>query len=481
MSDGGTAARADPAIPFMTPDLAGIGGVIKQRPEDFLVEEIPAYEPRGEGEHVYLLVQKRAMSTMELVGVVARHFGVARSAVGYAGLKDKHAVTRQLISVHVPGKTPDDFPALEHDRATVLWVDRHANKLRPGHLKGNRFSIRIRGAGFTSAIRARDIVARLEAIGAPNRFGPQRFGLLQNNHLVGLAVMREDYQLACDLLLGPCANAPGVNTPAREAYAARDFDRALALFPHAARAERRALLVLRRGEPPRRAIHAIDRDTLKYYMSAFQSHLFNATLDRRIIDGTVSTCLPGDLAFKHENGAIFAVTDDVASHTDTPGRLSRLEISPSGPMWAGDTPRARGEVGAIEGRILDVVGVTHRRLEEFSARYGTLIAGSRRPLRVPLCNTEVEGGSDEHGPYVRVAFDLPRGAFATSVLREIMKTGAGDGRSPARDNGEERRPPGSAMGISMGMGGGAGAGAGDGVIRADDENGHELQIEECDE
>ena len=91
---------------YQTHDVAGIGGVIKQRPEDFLVEELPLYQPSGAGEHIYLFVQKRGMSTLELVNLLATHFGVTKREIGYAGLKDKQAITRQVFSIHAPGKRP---------------------------------------------------------------------------------------------------------------------------------------------------------------------------------------------------------------------------------------------------------------------------------------------------------------------------------------------------------------------------------------
>ncbi len=123
---------------------AGIGGVIKVRPEDFLVEELPLYDPRGEGEHIYLGIEKAGVSHGELIGHLRHHFKVRDYAIGFAGMKDKHAITRQTVSVHCPGAPTPKSVELDHDRIRVLWVSRHVNKIRIGHLAGNRFSIRIR-------------------------------------------------------------------------------------------------------------------------------------------------------------------------------------------------------------------------------------------------------------------------------------------------------------------------------------------------
>src|SRR5258705_7605481 len=99
---------------YITPDVPPVGGRLKVRPEDFLVEELPLYQPCGQGEHIYLFVEKRGLPTMSVLGAIARHFGVRTRDIGFAGLKDKHAVTRQLVSVHVPGKRLADFRSFEN-------------------------------------------------------------------------------------------------------------------------------------------------------------------------------------------------------------------------------------------------------------------------------------------------------------------------------------------------------------------------------
>ena len=117
---------------YVTADIPGTAGVIKQRPEDFLVEEIPSYDPCGSGEHIYLMVQKTGLSTLRMVQILAGHFRVRESAVGYAGLKDKHAITRQQVSIHTPGRGPQDFPSVTHPSIVVLGATLHNNKLRRG-------------------------------------------------------------------------------------------------------------------------------------------------------------------------------------------------------------------------------------------------------------------------------------------------------------------------------------------------------------
>jgi tRNA pseudouridine13 synthase len=414
---------------YITADLPAIGGVIKQRPEDFLVDEQPLYQPSGSGEHIYLLVQKRGLSTMEMVEIVAAHFGVRRMAVGYAGLKDKHAITRQVVSVHVPGRKIEEFGELRHEKIGVLWTDYHANKLRPGHLKGNRFSVRIRNVKATDVVVAQRVLARLEKVGVPNRVGEQRFGLLENNHLVGRAIVAGEFEQAVKELLGPNLVHPEINCEGRRLFAEGRYSEAVNAYPRAARTEQRVLFQLSKKPDARRAILSLDEVMLRYYLSAFQSAVFNAVLDGRVAEGSLALLREGDLAFKHDNHAVFAVTPEVAADPGTARRLAAFEISPSGPMWGSTMIRGAGATDAAEIAALESFGVTHERLAAFDAGSRLELDGKRRALRVPVIAPEVEGGVDEHGAYVRCAFELPRGSFATVVLREIMK--------PARAGGEE--------------------------------------------
>lgn len=416
---------------YLTADVPGVGGHIKERPTDFLVEEEPLYTPTGEGEHLYLFIEKRAMTTLELVDLLARHFKVARTAVGYAGLKDKHAVTRQVMSVHLPGKREEDYPEIEERRIGVLWMDRHANKLRVGHLKGNRFSIKVRGVSPTHVTRALPVLTRLSRTGVPNRVGEQRFGFLENNHLIGRAILRSDAQAVLDLLLGPDEAHPDDQRPAREAYARGEWAEAFASMPRQLKTERNVLHALMRGASAERAQRAMGRTVAEYYLTAFQSAVFNTVLDRRLELKAFDALLAGDVAQKHDNLACFDVDEQVFGDPSTAERLRVFEISPSGPMWGAGMKEAGGVPGEIERAALADAGFAPPDLATFDAREGVSCAGARRPLRVPLIDPEVEGGVDEFGSYVRCAFGLPRGAFATVVMREVMKGGEGDAEEPA--------------------------------------------------
>lgn len=150
------------------------GARCKVRPEDFEVSELPAVTPAGAGEHLLVRVEKVDLTTTDAARALAAYFGVDAGSVGYAGLKDKRAVARQWFSVPTREGVDDgrELP-VAGGRLTVLASDRHERKLRPGQLLGNAFRIRLRaldGEGW------RDALPRLASAGAPNYFGPQRFG-----------------------------------------------------------------------------------------------------------------------------------------------------------------------------------------------------------------------------------------------------------------------------------------------------------------
>src|SRR5512140_1591026 len=172
-------------LPFVTADLPGSGGVLRSSPEDFRVDEIPAYLPSGSGPHLYLQIEKRGRTTRDVLRELARALSVPERDAGYAGLKDREAVTTQWLSFPV-ARDPD--PAgLAGTGLTVLAVSRHQNKLRPGHVRANRFEVVVRGGELEPA---RACAAALSERGMPAFFGPQRFGAGGQNAAIGRALLR---------------------------------------------------------------------------------------------------------------------------------------------------------------------------------------------------------------------------------------------------------------------------------------------------
>ena len=399
-------------LPYLTADLPGIGGVIKRYDEDFLVEEIPLYPPCGEGTHIYLFLEKRGLTTHAAIRELAGKLRRNPRDFGYAGLKDAHGVTRQMISIE--HATPEDTASLSFSRICILSVDRHTNKIKLGHLSGNRFDLRVRDTIQAPLEAGRAIVDRLASRGVPNYFGSQRFGTRGDNAEIGRAVLCEDYGRAIAFMLGkPTEVDRGAARKARELFDTGDIAGAARAwsgkFPQTAR-------ICRAFEEfdgdAAKTWRSVDRSMRTLYLSAVQSDLFNRVVAKRL--ESLDKVMVGDVAWKHRNGACFGVEDAAAEQP----RCDVFEISPSGPLYGRKMKAACGVPGEIETAILDASGLTMERLRPWS---GKGLSGARRPLRVPLGDPEVGFAEDEQGSFFRVSFQLPPGSYATAVTRELCK------------------------------------------------------------
>jgi tRNA pseudouridine13 synthase len=299
--------------PLLTPDLPGIRGTIKQVPEDFEVEEIPAYEASGSGDYLYIWIEKRGMGAEYFVRQLAQRLGIRAAEIGTAGLKDRHAVTRQWVSI--PANAEAQLQRLEGDDIRVLKVTRHGNKLRPGHLRGNRFRILVRETDPAAPDRWPPILERLRQDGLPNYYGPQRFGHEGETAALGLALLR-----------GDSAVSPSRRKPS-------PFLRKLAL-------------------------------------SAAQSALFNHYLGRRFLDGCLRRVLPGDVMAKWPFGGLF-VAEDVAREQE---RFDQRGTVHAGPIVGRKTFAARGDAAAREEATLGHFGLFPAAFRSF----GKLLQGTRR-------------------------------------------------------------------------------------------------------
>ncbi|HKK02110.1 MAG TPA: tRNA pseudouridine(13) synthase TruD, partial [Desulfuromonadales bacterium] len=215
---------------LLTAKLPGTGGVIKETPDDFFVEELPLYLPCGEGEHLYLTVEKKGLTTFEMLQRLAAALGVRERDLGYAGLKDARATTRQTVSV--AGISVERGLALKMDGMTVLSAKRHLNKLRLGHLAGNRFVIRLRHVVPDAFARAESVLAVLERNGVPNRFGRQRYGALGNSDRIGKALLRHDDRAVVAAVVGDPVEIRNERwRQAASQFAAGNLRRAFELMP----------------------------------------------------------------------------------------------------------------------------------------------------------------------------------------------------------------------------------------------------------
>jgi tRNA pseudouridine13 synthase len=344
-------ARRAESLPYLTRALPGIGGVVRAMPEDFRVEELPRYLPCGEGEHLYLSITKRGLSTPQLVLRLSSMLGVKARCIGVAGQKDARAVTTQMVSIH--GVTPEAAARIGCDGQilAVTVLGRHRNRLRPGHHAGNRFRLVIRNVEPNASAVVPAIVDELIRRGVPNYFGPQRQGREGVNYEVGAALLSD---------------------------------------------------ARRRSRMP--------RTKRIWYLNAYQSVMFNRILAKRI--DRIDQVLVGDWAMKHANGACFQVEDAAAEQP----RADTFEISPTGLLFGSRAPWASGEPGEIERAAAAEFGAAPESLQVAAKACG--FRGERRPLRIKLA----EPDWSLTGNVLTVSFTLPPGAYATSVLRELMKT-----------------------------------------------------------
>ncbi len=397
---------------YLTSQFAGTGGNIKLTPEDFYVEEIPAYLPVGEGEHLYLWIEKRNCSTMRMAQILAEKLQLKPADIGYAGLKDKRATTRQWVSVSAPPSLDENtLSALDLGAdIKILSVKRHSNKLRLGHLRGNRFKLNIHDVVPDALERAQNIIHVLEHTGVPNLFGAQRYGARANNHIVGGAILRADFTRAAQEIIGTPATISNIHwQKAAQAFADGDLDTAVTVMPRHLRDERRLLQALRGGASPKKAVLSMGKKMLRLYLSAYQSHFFDRQVQMRL--NSLDTLWAGDIANIHANGACFRVENPEAEQA----RADAFEISPTGLMPGKKAMLANDQTGVLEAALLEKEAMP---LENYSALNGLQVSAERRPLRI-----RAEGIScSMEDNILKLEFSLPSGSYATSLLREITKT-----------------------------------------------------------
>jgi tRNA pseudouridine13 synthase len=341
-------------LPFITNNYRGIGGIIKEKNQNFIVEEIPVYEPVGEGQHLFLNITREGLTTRSIVIELAKLIGVKQSNIGYAGLKDKHSKATQTFSVLIGDKSENYINELSKKIRCELpvelnWAKPHRKKLRVGHLLGNRFSIKITGIEISienALDRAKKIAIKLKESGVPNYYGPQRLGKDGKNLRRGLEIIQGK----------------------------RYFQRGW----------------LRR-----------------YLISCYLSHLCNLYLTKRVETGNFNRILKGDIAKKYSTGGMFTV-EDIAREQE---RYLNQEISFTAPIFGPKMWKATDISGDIEEEIWNHAKISYEQLRRLKVR------GTRRLGRlIPI----IEFSREKDG--IVVNFALPKGAYATTVLREIMKT-----------------------------------------------------------
>jgi tRNA pseudouridine13 synthase len=407
--------KSDMSLPFLTASLGGTGGNIKESFDDFFVEEIPLYKATGLGTHTYIFIEKKGLTTDEAIERISRALNILRKDVGSAGLKDARAVTRQWISIeHIE---PEKISALQIPNIKILALDRHTNKIKIGHLAGNRFIIKLRQPQIPlrqAAALAEQILSVLAKRGVPNYFGLQRFGSRKNSHLLGCACIKADADEFIDILLGrpQDSDIPPV-AAACSFYEQGLYEKALEAWPRLNREQRRTLQhLIKSGGDKKKAFDTFDKHLKSFYISSYQSYLFNMVLARRMPD--IDSLLVGDMAYKHDNGACFAVEDAAAEQA----RCDNFQISPTGPLLGYRMTELTGPAGQIENPVLAEAKLDEKDLKRMK-RLGA--RGGRRPLRFQPRNWMVNCGQDEKGDFLQLEFELDSGCYATMLLREIAK------------------------------------------------------------
>jgi tRNA pseudouridine13 synthase len=342
------------ALPYATSDLPGTGGKIRESPKDFIVEEIPVFEPMDTGEHLFVNLTKEGISTRRLASELALLFDLPRTAVGYAGLKDVRSVSTQTFSLHLglltEYKIHEIGSLIESSLpVTVNCMRSHPRKLRAGQLLGNKFSINITGLSMEpeeALSRAKKITYILGSKGLPNFYGYQR---------VDVENVRRGYDII-------------------------------------------------KGVKNRKKVRS--RWLRRFLVSSYLDYLCNLYLIERFHRGDFYRILEGDIAKKHSTGGMFLVDDPEREST----RFETGEISFTAPIFGPRMWWAEGPSGELEKEVFDKSDITLDELRRLGVR------GSRRMGRVlPKIVIQIF----KRG--LNVCFNLSKGAYATVVLREIMK------------------------------------------------------------
>ena len=404
----------------------GIGGTIRNQYEDFYVEEIPDLIPTGEGPNVWIWIEKIGRTTLDVVLDIARDLHIDRKRMGFAGMKDKKARTRQWICI----SNMDSEEQFEQVKALsgqiyktdFLKVIRGRKKLRMGQLKGNKFRILIRDIDDVekSAEIANDILKQLEVTGVPNYFGWQRFGKPRTNtHLVGEALVENDLKKAVGRYIGnPTEEEHEENQKARKAYDDGDLEKSLELMGKGMRYEKMMIRELikdsKKGELTdksyKNALYALPKPLQRMFVHAYQSFLFNAAVSKRVEMG-INKYIEGDIIINNEERIVRDKTPEEYQEL-----IDTFQVNPTSPLYGTKVPFAGGKVGEMEKSILDNYGLSK---EDFEVpkmpRLGS--HGLRRSMRFQVWDTSAIA-TDEG---VLTEFSINKGSYATAVLREVMK------------------------------------------------------------
>jgi len=414
---------------FLTADVPGIGGKLRRTPEDFVVDEISILPPAfPDGKYVVARVWHRNWEANRLIKRLATNLYVGRNKIGFAGTKDGRSVSTQLMSFDAPLEAVKTLAIPDvtiHDAYTARRM------IQIGDLVGNRFGIVV--TETDPSVDAKDSCARVRerldaAGGFPNFFGVQRFGSVRPiTHLIGKDLVRGHFETAVmRYAANPLDDESEANDARRMLQETRDFDRAFREFPMKLTFERTMIGHLK-DEPGDYlgALRTLPRNLLMMFVHAYQSHLFNRTMSERIRQGmSLKEPEVGDLVLPlskegvpdHDNP--IPVTADNLAKASRNAREGKAFVS--GLIYGSESAFASGRMGEIERRIVEGEDIARLDFEIVGLREASS-KGTRRELLAPYKDMSIEFGEGD----VRFKFALNKGCYATSLLREFMKTGIG--------------------------------------------------------
>jgi tRNA pseudouridine13 synthase len=402
---------------YYASDVEGIGGRLRTSPEDFLVEEMPLPEKGGTaGPYLICLLVKKNWELQHAVKEIAKRLGISHRRIGWAGTKDRNAITKQWISIY--NVTAEQVTAIHLKDITLEPLRQSNEALSLGQLEGNRFDLVIRDTQSPDLARQVQILTGTASDGVPNYFGLQRFGAIRPvTHRVGEWILRGDFEQAVVTYVGQ--EFPGevdpVKTIRSDFFTTRDPEPALRNLPVHMAFERSMLhhLYTHPGDYPG-ALKELPPKLLSLFVSAFQSYLFNCALSQRFDDGgTLNDPLPGDrLIFA--NGRTDTVTTTNLNAVSIHIKRGRCTVALFMP---GKTKTATTTLGEeIMESLLLKHQITAEDFERASAFVSTKFDGAWRPITL---KTEI--ASSLENADVRLKFTLPPGHYATTVCREFMK------------------------------------------------------------
>jgi tRNA pseudouridine13 synthase len=402
---------------YYASDAGGIGGRLRTTPQDFVVDEIPL-EGKGGTDGPYLICKltKTNWELQHAVKEIANRLGISHRRIGWAGTKDRNAITTQWISIY--NVTAEQVAAIRL-KDIVLTPVRNSNEaFALGDLQGNRFDLVIREADMTDLENRVLVITETTREGVPNYFGLQRFGAIRPvTHKVGEWILRGDYEQAVLTYIGLAFpdESDGIKA-IRSAFSAdRDAGAALHALPVQMNYERAMLhhLYANPGDYAG-ALHELPPKLLSMFVSAYQSWLFNSALSRRFDDGhSMTVPEPGDqLIFA--NGRTDIVTPANAPAAAIHIRRGRCSIAIF--MPGKDKTGSGAASDRIIAEFMAESSITPADFDRASRFVGTKFDGAFRPISL---KTAIESLID--GDAVRLKFTLPPGHYATTVCREFMK------------------------------------------------------------